>query len=806
MSSPEVERFEITQNDLDNEFNINRRQFRQTKHQATYGIWADEDSDDDRVGFGGKKRGGKDFTAPLSFISGGFKDQPKEEDEDEKEDKPKSDSSDEEKASFGGAKQKPVRRSAFQQGKADKEFGQWEKHTKGIGQKLLAKWGFESGKGLGPSHQGIATPVEAVKRKGKAAVGFYGTERSERSLIDFPVEADSEEEEEKEFKQKLHQWKKGDKKAKPKYNYKTADELLSNDGVSTYKKKRPVQSELSKVKVIDMTKKEQRVLSGYHAIHSRHDRPEDEEELYSALQHERRVFDMPELCHNLNMLVDMSEEEIIDNDRKLKHAKDMTVNLKFEQEKLEKVLDNESQQIEKLQKILNIVEACESRTKAGCENPMTMSECAELFKDLQNEYYEEYKIYNLSMLATALVTPMVKRELKDWQPLVNPSCGMESFQLWKDVLQDASVTFSHSAESMDPYDRLMWEIWMPFVRLSIREWNVRICDPLIDFLEKWIPLLPTWIMENILDQSVFPKLNEEVDNWNPLTDTMPIHAWLHPWLPLMGDRLEPLYGPIRHKLGNALTNWHPSDPSAKLILKPWIPVFGRCHTEVFVLKHILPKLTLCMQEFIINPHQQMLDPWNWVMSWEEIIPAVHMIPMLEKCFFQKWLQVLTTWLTNNPNYDEVTKWYLGWKSMIPEEYLAHPNIKEMFNKGLMIMNRAVGSMNQPGARENIAYLTHQERRLGFEYAEKSRAAPEQPAMQTTPVVEVIPETFRELIEQKAHEHDLAFYPIPNKYYKAKPVYQFGSVTISIDKRVVFMNDGGGQWLPVSLGNLLIRAR
>lgn len=68
--------------------------------------------------------------------------------------------------------------------------------------------GYQPGKGLGKKSQGITTPVEAVKRKGfRTTIGYHGTERSERSLRDFPVK-DSESEEEKEFQSDLQQWKK----------------------------------------------------------------------------------------------------------------------------------------------------------------------------------------------------------------------------------------------------------------------------------------------------------------------------------------------------------------------------------------------------------------------------------------------------------------------------------------------------------------------------------------------------------------------------------------------------------------------
>lgn len=41
-------------------------------------------------------------------------------------------------------------------------FGQWEKHTKGIGGKLMAKMGYVYGSGLGKEGEGRIEPVEAV--------------------------------------------------------------------------------------------------------------------------------------------------------------------------------------------------------------------------------------------------------------------------------------------------------------------------------------------------------------------------------------------------------------------------------------------------------------------------------------------------------------------------------------------------------------------------------------------------------------------------------------------------------------------
>lgn len=112
---------------------------------------------------------------------------------------------------------------------------------------------------------------------------------------------------------------------------------------------------------------------------------------------------------------------------------------------------------------------------------------------------------------------------------------------------------------------------------------------------------------------------------------MPIHSWIHPWLPLMQARLEPLYSPIRNKLSNALQKWHPSDSSAKLILQPWKEVFTPGSWEAFMVKNIVPKLGESRKEKVS------LGPW-WPgpeIPDVEILAGYHCLALVQEgcCFW-----------------------------------------------------------------------------------------------------------------------------------------------------------------------------
>ncbi|KAL0268830.1 UNVERIFIED_CONTAM: hypothetical protein PYX00_010643 [Menopon gallinae] len=831
--SDEVEEFEITEYDLENEFNPNRRRKKLSKNERIYGIWASressgEEEDFGRASFRGSKKA-KNYNAPISFIAGGTQqagkkqESPKKESDESGEDGENSmglsskksrlkDSSSEESEtelpSTGGYKKSyekeiildeiaGMRRKTH---KIDatlmqKGVGNWEKHTKGIGAKLLLQMGYEPGKGLGKQLQGINAPIEAKLRKGRGAIGAYGPEVSQK-VADI-ITADSSNK--KGVTEKLSRWRKDDATAnkKVKYIYKSIDEVIEQGkDISAIRDK----SALSKVKVIDMTGPQQRVLSGYHAI-SRQQRPSDEWETRKEMKFAN--FALPELLHNLNLLVDMCEQDIIQNDRKYKFASDRIVALQHETTNLNRVCENESQQLNKLEKLISIIEEC---LNASENKTLTLGKAALCFSRLQKEYYEEYKLYEMSELAISVVIPLIKEELQSWQPLEDPEEPVELFKDWKSILEYDSVSAVASASNQDPFGKLLWHAWIPSVRFCIANWDCKKPESVMRLIEVWAPLIPRWIADHVLEQLILPRITLHVHEWDPMTDTMPIHAWIHPWLPLLSSRLDSvIYPMIRHKLSLALAAWHPSDSSAKFMLLPWNNVFSKGDMDSFLIRNILPKLAQTLDEFIIYPHHQVLDEhWKWVMEWEDLIPVHSLAGILEKHFFPQWLRVLSAWLNHTPNYDQVTSWYIGWKGQFSEALLKQPNIKDQFRQALELMNRSVGTAQIPGAMESVSYLKNVERdniSLSSGHTASSRFQSLSEAVRTGSQAAV--SGYKALFAKRCEEKDIIFVPIPNKTYEGKQVYRCGSVQVYIDRNVTFVSQNGGvTWVPQSMATAL----
>ena len=64
---------------------------------------------------------------------------------------------------------------------------------------------------------------------------------------------------------------------------------------------------------------------------------------------------LPELLHNVKMLVDNTEDDIIRTDRQLQYNRDLVVNVQHELEQRQKQREDEEQQIQKLTQVLDAI-------------------------------------------------------------------------------------------------------------------------------------------------------------------------------------------------------------------------------------------------------------------------------------------------------------------------------------------------------------------------------------------------------------------------------------------------------------------
>ncbi|KAI3805773.1 hypothetical protein L1987_21659 [Smallanthus sonchifolius] len=656
-------------------------------------------------------------------------------------------------------------RSGSRETKDEGNVGVFEKHTKGIGSKLLEKMGYKGG-GLGKNAESIVAPIEAKLRPKNMGMGY----NEYKEMVNLPVLQETldfglpQSISESQPKEKMLS-KQGRSKTKKK-DYVTAEELLvkkQEQGLDVVQK------------VFGMRGPQVRVLTTLENLNA------EERSLEEDMP-------MPELQHNVRLVLDYAELDIQKIDQDLRNERETVVTLQKEKEELINDANRRKEQLDSMEEIVTVVEQlCHD----GQTGTLTLDSLAKSFKNLQKWFPDEYKVASISTIACSFALPLLLREFQGWDPLKDPENHLTVISVWKDLLQGDEIFYSL-------YTQLFMEVVFPAVRISsTNTWQAHDPEPLLKFLESWEKLMPHQALQTILDNIVMPKLSAAVSSWDPVREHIAIHKWVRPWLPLLGQKLDTFYPVIRNRLESVLHVWHPSDVSAFTILSPWKPVFDPVSWEHIMVRSIIPKLLVVMNEFQVNPADQKLHQFYWLLTWAGVMP-VHRILRIMDVFFDKWQEVLYQWLHSKPNFQEVTNWFLGWRDLIPPELSSNEHIRARLYAGLDMMNRAAEGLDvvQPGVSENVSYLKAREPRQ-FQAAVKIQ--------QVDDVGGGVDLSLKEVVEFHAQQNNLLFKPKPGRMQDGHQVYGFGNISIvivSLNQKVFAFAQTEDRWSLVSLEQLV----
>ena len=120
--------------------------------------------------------------------------------------------------------------------------------------------------------------------------------------------------------------------------------------------------------------------------------------------------------------------------------------------------------------------SCEQRAQQ-VENLSDLFFLQRIFEELKRNHQKEYKKYRLWDIAVPVLHSYIKEYLTEhWDILYGEHDHdqelIDIFAKWRRVLEDDSIDLTNesgipSKENMDPYHRLIWDVWMPFFRRAI---------------------------------------------------------------------------------------------------------------------------------------------------------------------------------------------------------------------------------------------------------------------------------------------------------------------------------------------------
>lgn len=701
-------------------------------------------------------------------------------------------------------------------------LGTWEKHTKGIGSKLLSKFGF-TGR-LGANEDGIAKAIEVSVRPVNVGLGFGDVDARKPSKEDAKTHQKQTKRNAVDVEQAASSqgWKKTkyDKVSKQAEFDNFFQEFTSFVGKSSEKVNA----------IIDMRQKDVRIITDLNDLTADHN-------LNTLQSSSSQPVLGAELLYNINTLAEQDKLTVANTARRAREERSILEKYSQEHTQLKQQLYSEQLREKRLSSLLDMFQQLQTITNTLPQTAKlhtdelldTLDAVRSLVESMYRVSSEEFVSFGVSQVLTnlliRLLTPFLTLSSTSSAVIDSLLTCCEVLVLVNQHWQLLTSFFIDKQENSLAHEinsaltRVIDRDYLPTVRRFIAGmWDpMEECEVAVQLFVT-LSKLPsiTAQLRQIEDEYLLPRLLTTVQKWSHKSSPsssagVPLHVWLLPWLPILTQRLSLVYPETRRQLGNILrsSSMHIIHDHKRAIdvLVPWKGVFDVSSFDNLLHRLVIPKLVdFLRDEVTIDPSNQDLTLLQSILAWHDILPSGHMACLIAGEFFPKWLTVLLQWLSQSDvDFGELSTWYSGWKGFFSANLLSEANgLCEMaFNAALDLMqerltldsdeqdvsvhmNKIARPLIEKMERNNYYILVRQ--LLPSVSSQHQTTEPQKSNSSKTNLSQHHHNlSLKEILELLAEQNNLEFAPRQGKQAAhGKPVYQFGRSSLYLTGDVVYV--------------------